>query len=58
MMAVMKSFLKHLAPPFWNVHKNFRKTNISDPLIRKCTSAYWGVRNVSFTENVAYAPNG
>ena len=37
--------------------KQFRKTNISYPLIqiRKC--AYQGVRNVSFSENFAYTLN-
>ena len=30
-----------------------RKTNISYPLIRTCTSAYKGVRNVRFSENLA-----
>ena len=33
------------------VHKIFRKTNISYPLIRTRTCAYQGVRNVSFSEN-------
>ena len=32
----------------------FQKTNISDPLIRTLTCAYQGVRNISFSENVAY----
>ena len=36
----------------------FRKTNISYPLIRTRTWAYQGVRNVSFSENLAYALNG
>ena len=33
-------------------HKIFRETNISYPLIRTCTCAYQGLRNVSFSENV------
>ena len=38
------------------VRKSFRKTNISNPLIRTCTRtcAYQGVRNASFSENFAY----
>ena len=36
----------------------FRKTNISNPLIRTRTCAYQGVRNVSFSENFAYVLNG
>ena len=51
----------------WNIHgfihlvrtqKIFRKTKIPDPLIRTRTCAYYGVRNVSFSENFAYALNG
>ena len=38
--------------------KIFRKTNISNPLIRIRTCAYQGVRNVSFSENFAYLLNG
>ena len=30
----------------------FRKTDISYPLIRSCTCAYQGVRNVRFSENL------
>ena len=30
----------------------FRKTNISDPLVRTRTCAYQGVRNVHFSENL------
>ena len=37
--------------------QNFRKTNISYPLIRVCTCAYQGVRKVSFSENLAYVLN-
>ena len=32
----------------------FRKTNISNPLIRTRTCAYQGVRNVGFSENLAF----
>ena len=39
------------------VHKIFRKTNISNPLIRTRTCAYQGVRNVSFSENFACVLN-
>ena len=31
----------------------FRKTNVSNHLIRTCTCAYRGVRNNSFSENFA-----
>ena len=41
-----------------DVWKMFRKTNISNPLIRIRTCAYEGVRNVSFSENFAYVLNG
>ena len=37
--------------------KFFRKTNISYPLIRTRTCAYQGVRNASFSENLAYVLN-
>ena len=37
--------------------QNFRKTNISYPLISTCTCAYQWVRNVSFLENSANALN-
>ena len=40
------------------VRKIFRKTNISNFLIRTRTCAYQGVRNVSFSENFTYALNG
>ena len=33
--------------------QTFRKTNISYPLVRTRLCAYQGVRNVSFTENLA-----
>ena len=48
---VKGSFIKY-------VRKIFRKTNISNPLIRTRTCAYQGVRNVSFSENFAYVLNG
>ena len=47
---------------FWTIHllrtQNFRKTNISNPMIRKRTCAYQGGRNVSFSENLEYVPQG
>ena len=45
------SFIKY-------IRKIFRKTNISNPLIRTHTCAYQGIRNVSFLENFAYVLNG
>ena len=39
------------------VRKIFRKTNISNPLIRTHTCAYQGVTNVSFSENFACVLN-
>ena len=36
----------------------FRKTNISNPLIRRRTSAYQGVRNMTFSENLVYVLHG
>ena len=39
------------------VRKTFRKTNISNPLIRTRTFAYQGVRNVSFLEDFTYVLN-
>ena len=39
------------------VHKIFRKTNISYPLIHTPTCAYQGVRNNNFSENFAYVLN-
>ena len=45
-------------PSIKYVRKFFRKTNISNPLIRTRTCAYQGVRNVSFSENFAYVLNG
>ena len=39
------------------VRKSFRKTNISNPLIRTRACAYQGVRNVSFLETFAYVLN-
>ena len=40
------------------VRKIFRKTNISNRLIRTRAYLYQGVRNVSFSENFAYVLNG
>ena len=40
------------------VCKIFRKTNISNSLIRTCTCAYQAVRNISFSENFTYVLNG
>ena len=40
------------------VRKIFRKTNISNPLIRTRTCAYQGVRNVSSSENFSYVLYG
>ena len=40
------------------LRKTFRKTNISNPLIRTQTCACQGARNVSFSENFAYVLNG
>ena len=40
------------------VHKIFRKTNISNPLMRIRTCGYQGVRNVRFSDNFAYILNG
>ena len=40
------------------MRKTFRKTNVSDPLIRTRACAYQGVTNVSFSENFAYVLNG
>ena len=39
------------------VCKNFRQTNISNPLIGTQTCAYQGVRNVGFPEHFAYVLN-
>ena len=50
-----RNFLSvHMGPSIKCVRKIFRKTNISNPLIRTRT---W-VRNVSFWENFAYVLNG
>ena len=40
------------------VRKIFRKTNISNPLIRTRTCTYQKVRNISFSESFAYVLNG
>ena len=45
-------------PSIKYVRKIFRKTNISNPLIRTRTCAYQGVRNISFSENFSYVLNG
>ena len=45
-------------PSIRYIRKIFRKTNISNLLIRTCTCAYQGVRNVSFSVNFAYVLNG
>ena len=39
------------------VHKIFRKTNISYPLLRTGTCAYQWVRNVGFSKNFVYVLN-
>ena len=39
------------------VAKIFRKTNIFYPLVRTCACVYQGIRNVSFSENIAYGLN-
>ena len=51
----MKLFQKHIKDAY--LHKIFRKSNISYPLVRTRTSAYQGVRNVTFSENFAYVLN-
>ena len=48
----------YMGPSIMYVRKIFRKTNISNPLIRTRTCAYKGVGNVSFSENFAYVLNG
>ena len=52
---VFKGYKKK--PDAWNGFSQFssqifKKTNISYPLIHTCTSAYQGVRNVFFLENL------
>ena len=42
----------------WYVREILQKTIISYPLISTRTSAYQGVRNVSFSENISYLLNG
>ena len=49
---------KGKGPSIKYVRKIFGKTNISNPLIRTRTCAYQEVRNVSFSENFAFALNG
>ena len=45
-------------PSIKYVRKIFRKTNIANPLVRRRTCAYQGVKNVSFSENFTYVLNG
>ena len=45
-------------PSIKYVYKIFRRTNISNPLMRTRMRAYQGVRNVSFSANFAYVLNG
>ena len=40
------------------VRNIFQRTNISNPLIRTRTSKYQGVRNVTFSGNLAYLMDG
>ena len=47
------SFHLFRVPSIRYVRKIFRKTNISNPLMRTRTRAYQGVRNVNFSENFA-----
>ena len=55
---VLRKFLfLNKGPSIKYVRKIFRKTNISNPLIRTHSCAYQGVRNVSFSENFAYVLN-
>ena len=50
---------KFIYEPFIKyVRKIFRKTNISNPLIRTRTWAYQGARNVSISENFVYVLHG
>ena len=46
--------ISDMGPSIKYVRKVFRKTNISNPLMRTRTCAYQGVGNVSFSENDAY----
>ena len=50
--------LNRQGPSIKYVRKIFRKSNISNPLIRTRKCAYQGVRNVSFSEHFAYVLNG
>ena len=55
LMIFMSLTGKFVYEPFIKyVRKIFRKTNISNPLIRTRRCAYLGVRNVSFSENLTY----
>ena len=47
-----------MGPSIKYVRKIFRRTIISNPLIRTCTSAYQGGKNVSLSGNFAYVLNG
>ena len=44
--------------PFIKYVRKISLKTISNPLIRTRTCAYQGVRNVSFSENLAYVLNG
>ena len=46
-----------MGPSIKYVRKIFRKTIISNPLLRKSTCAYWVAKNISFSENLAYELN-
>ena len=48
------SYIWHHASSNQQLRKTFRKTNISDPLIRTRKWVYQGVKNVGFSENFAY----
>ena len=53
-------FIRQILPgdhPLSTNAKFLKKTNISNPLIRKRTCAYQGVRNVSFSEIFAFVLN-
>ena len=47
-----------LESPIKYIRKTFRKTSISNHLIRTRKCVYQGIRNVSFAENFAYVLNG
>ena len=54
----MKMILHILGSSIYYVHKMFRKTDISYPLIRTRTCAYQVLRQFSFSENFASVLNG